>query len=1022
MKKIEIHKEIDAIVKELPQSILVESVQDLISRENGDIEYFFALADERWLTWLWENGFLDIMKTAAKESDIYGFQTPEISYFARVAEKVPGQAIEIIMSPDLATTSDKFRPELIDQILRVCMDFSADNLVKVVPKISDQKWVALMTPYFHWTLLYQKMLETLVKSEKIKEFFVLAEAILSTKNKGEIGKTYTSSENPFYLKDITETKIFDLLLSIDKKYSEQVFDLATNVLGGLVLLGDTPDKKSDFRIEDTFHLFDVDFFELESKKRRRVSPRDDVRELCAVIVEISRRLIEDDGLVSKEGKIDTYKKYVGNFDDENPRLPDSRTMWRLRLYILSLQPDIFSNELRRMLWRPFDIMESSAEKTFSETIMGAEYQKALKKSFSVLSDEDKKEYVNKVITLFSTDEDEKTKKWKKIYGSRLLSVIGNAQEIRGQIKTIEDLGFKVDEKYEPKSSISTPFVRSVKSKGIVEFEEFNKYSAVEISEKLKTIWTPEKLNKYNEENESVDEFSRENVNADGMGNLLIKDVNERLEDYVHNSSLFFDVEKLDPHYTYSFVRGVQEAVKNGKNIDDWSGFIKILLAIIEIDEGLYQKKTERGSYDVWLFGWENVFGAMTDVMQELLSEKEGQCAINVALHRNDLLTLLSFLLRYPDPVPVDEELESAKMKTGSYKEEKVTDPYNMAINSVRGRAFQAFLFFVYQDGKELKDEKIKIKADVKELYESIIDSEDTRSLMFMFGHHFPAFYFRDKQWMIESIFDKLFYKKDKEFLRLAALEGYLTQVLYKEIFIEEKIQGLYQHGIELTNIEYPQQENFRNVHDALADHLALAFSHFEPFNTENRLFLFFWDKATVASKKEFISFIGRSALSRETNQVDEGIDLSKIKNLWDWVLENEKNSKVFMGFGYWIKPDAEILDDKFVIARLVQTLEKSNGEIEWDYAFKSRLPFFAKVDQEKTFIILQKYLLSEDQKDINKYRKKDLYSVDREIKKSLEILYENGDEELQGKTYDLIDKLITYGGQKFWTLKEVLKI
>ena len=51
-----------------------------------------------------------------------------------------------------------------------------------------------------------------------------------------------------------------------------------------------------------------------------------------------------------------------------------------------------------------------------------------------------------------------------------------------------------------------------------------------------------------------------------------------------------------------------------------------------------------------------------------------------------------------------------------------------AINSVRGRAFEAYIRFVLLHGEE-------IGSDVKELYEGVLQRENTRALMFMFGRY-----------------------------------------------------------------------------------------------------------------------------------------------------------------------------------------------------------------------------------------------------------------------------------------------
>ena len=62
-----------------------------------------------------------------------------------------------------------------------------------------------------------------------------------------------------------------------------------------------------------------------------------------------------------------YKKYFEH-------LPDSRSIWRFRLYVLSLCPEVFSSVLKDELSRVF------TTKHYYDLISGAEYYKYTAKS------------------------------------------------------------------------------------------------------------------------------------------------------------------------------------------------------------------------------------------------------------------------------------------------------------------------------------------------------------------------------------------------------------------------------------------------------------------------------------------------------------------------------------------------------------------------------------------------------------------------------------------------------------------
>ena len=157
MNQLELHKKIDEILIKNPEEEKVEKqeISELMPKDNFDAKnYFFANVDERWIKWLWNEDFLDIIKTQSEDATKYCV-TPEINYIAKVAKDNPGFVVsKIILDEDIATSKDKFRPELVNQILRICSELPAELLVKVVPKIKEQNWVKLMSPLGQWGFEY----------------------------------------------------------------------------------------------------------------------------------------------------------------------------------------------------------------------------------------------------------------------------------------------------------------------------------------------------------------------------------------------------------------------------------------------------------------------------------------------------------------------------------------------------------------------------------------------------------------------------------------------------------------------------------------------------------------------------------------------------------------------------------------------------------------------------------------------------------------------------------------------------
>ncbi len=209
----------------------------------------------------------------------------------------------------------------------------------------------------------------------------------------------------------------------------------------------------------------------------------------------------------------------------------------------------------------------------------------------------------------------------------------------------------------------------------------------------------------------------------------------------------------------------------------------------------------------------------------------------------------------------------------------------------------------------------------------------------------------------------------------------------------------------------------------MAIHIALAFAHLGLEITDD-LFQQFWAKPNVTRHEEFISFIGRSCISRDQAGdewfKENNVSKEKLIKFWDWVLNNNAiEPKALAGFGFWINPNKEILDDKVLVEKITETIKKSDGAIDWDYGITERLPAFAKKDGAKTLELISNFLL-DSKNNLNRNRRAPMFSLDNEIKQSLEIIYQNGDTALKQKVVDLISLLIEKGSSIFWGLKDVV--
>ena len=974
-------------------------------------QYFFSVAEEKWLDWLWENGFLDLLKKAPEISDNYGYRTPEISYLVKVTPKAPEKVTEIILNDDLATTADKFRPELIDQILRICEALPQPQLAQVVPKIHGQKWTKLMEKYNRWGFEYEKIFNVLVTAKDYKTFLMLADSVLAIRSKEETGNNRDfryGSTNPFYFNELSYTKVFEFLAGVPDEMLEQTLALVSQIIRKIVILGGDAEYGEVFPVHDNFYLFDVDFFSLELDSKKPLSYRDDVRELMAVIKTIVDRLIG--GNCSDPASARSYyEKYVQS-------LPESRAMWRFRLYALSLCPEVFESELRSAYFRLFEVEK------YHDIMSDTEYEKALEKGFHTLSAEDKESYVDKVIEYFTRKEKENPdQNWHLGHGSEIFSVI-QTHLTEAQRELVTTSGFTFIKDYQPKPSISEVTGGSVHTRGPISQDEYEALTLDDIAQKLRSEWSPKQLR----ETFKNDDFLNPR-NAEGAGDLIRNGATKRLQDHVNNAHLFFERDVLDGHYTYSYFRGIEEAIKNNRSLAqsiDWTLLINACLAIAKsgTDDSFKIGRRERESGDSWFAGWDSVHSAIGDVIQQLLKEENNSLPIDFATHRNSLLEIISYLLTYQDPIPADEELETATSKTSSGGEpQQVTDPFTMAINSARGRAFQAFVYFIYPDGKQFdKDADVRIADDVKLIYEHVLDAENTRALMFMFGHYLPQFYFRDTTW-VQSQLPKIFPDaEDKYHLYLAAWEGFLANNLYREMFVDPSFEKLYLRSVGDTQAEKTRRY-FREPDEGLATHVALAFVHYEDARFEHPLFKLFWEKGTLEQRKEFISFIGRSVVSGDNAQINEYVKKNPsvkelLKTFWDWVLETQTEPALFEEFGFWSNLKKELFDPAWLAERIRKTLEKTNGVFDWDYGL-SQIGVELSLGAPEDMLKITKLFFVDG--GIKAGHQRRPYYVDREWFDVFKNLLQN--QATKTGTIDLIDELVREGGSPFWGLKKLVE-
>lgn len=997
--QLTIHRKIDLFCIRLQEGQGDKRYLAFLLASNADARrYFYAVAPVECVDWLRNNGFLDIVKQKAEDPTKIVYSMPELDYLTRVAEKTPIPVVDFILS--VPVTTDTFNPETVDRFVWMIGKLPADQLARVVPKIRDEKWVRLLGSFNRWGFEYKNMFDTLATAKDYKSIIVLGAAVLTVRSKDDVERTsFGSVRNPFGFADLHYSEVFERLSEVDDSHAQVAMEIVLKALGEVVLL--SGEKEDDvFPIGDLFSLFDVDFFTLELGHERHLSSRDDVRDLAALAKILTAKVIGGSCGDGKETRR-LYEKYIAS-------LPDARTMWRFRLYVWCLCPNVFTKELKEAFFRGIE-----SEQNLWPVTGGAEYEEALKLTFDVLSEVEQREFIDHAFKLFES-------LGKTPYGFGILSSVYDSLSEDDKKRAETLFTFPLKANYSPQTSIGSSFAGTVVPQAPPGSEDKWKRSVPEIVKLLKTEWTPEAIQKANKK----EDFLRP-INAEGVAGKLISDIKERLPEYVSNANLFFDRDALDAHYTYSFLRAIQEAVRGDYKLAatlDWTSLIALSKTITESGTAKeFEHKREKEQFDAWLAGWGGVLSNLSDVIKELLHDENSKPLLAFEAHRDELLGVMRFLLSYPDPQPADEKIETAKMKSKAPGEDEyqVSDPLTTAINTTRGRAFETFVYFVQQDGKKFpKDSAVKLAEDTQKVYEDALDHENTRALMFMYGNYIAFFHSRNPVWMEKVIWPKLFSKDpDKKDLYLAAWEGYLSASLYDELF--KKLHDEYIRAIALDPSTYTKRRYRSNLDEALATHISLAYVHFKDFGFDSDLYQAFWSTSNSKRWGEFISFIGRSVISRDRPKdwliEHPEVDQKKLEAFWDWALEHCDDKAALQEFGFWMQTKDGIFDSVWLADHIDRTLEKTNGNLNWEIGFVDSLPDLAKVAPDKTLSALRRHLI-----DGNVLKEARGYiRVDKTLTDVLETLYANVS--TKDGTYKLINELLPIGHGQFWGLKDILK-
>jgi hypothetical protein len=992
----------------------IDQIKIYISNELTK-QYFYLKADHEHLYFLEKNQFLDLkidsLEIGLNGEIVLDSVISELKYLKKVLDKDPQKVTEIILKiiPPVA----RFDPRILYHLFEVVEELPRESISLIINKIHKEEWVSNLEDLNHFVFAHDDIFKRLSDIADIRSLLNLSYSILSVrKNKHvNIYNVHYIFEPPFHFKDIHYSGVFNFLNDVIEKESnvllQDVLKNLLSILNEMFLLRDiSVDRISD---KQTIFPYPVDFYDLNIENEEEDIYDTHVTKFLCIVKKIIKKIVID----SKD------KKNAKKIFDEiiYKLLPESDLKVSISLYVYSNSYSIFKKPLREYIFKIFNESLSDTERS---DMHYSEYYQIVAKTFNSLNSKDKERYISCVLDLKGSYSDDKFSEINRKIGKKVLSIITKFLNEDQLSKLVERFGV-ADSLVESHIHIEEGWGSSknkTSSKSPFEDLDINLIPDLLISD-----LAPETLAKLNIDRSYFDQF-----NAEHVGKLLESDIKKRPNQYLQKAILFFDRNKIAPHYTYSFLNGLLECFKECTDKIIVSDLRSLFTLFHEIEKSYENFAFEINpnfdrQYYGWNSGWDDVHSVIADIMKEILNEKF------YPVYRNEIFQTLDYLFAYTRNYISPKNISEAKIlvKSPEQKEALISDRYTSAINSARGKTFLAFESFLVTESRSFyEDLNSFIADDSKILFDRILEEEKSEEIYFLIGFYFNDFYFLDRDWFEERL-NIIFPKNpDSKNLFLSSLEGFLTKkIIHKEIFNNDAFDEIYTKAIKNKH-EDKNRRYFNDPKHGIGTHLGAAYLYFDSFSTSSKFFKTLFYQSHIQSKRHFIRTIGRMIQSNDPKKIEfykKSKNLSeKLLILWDYFLERSKRKvdvdiSCLEEFAHWMTFENDIFTPECLAERIYNTLELTKGNLSLKDNLSDVICVISKCKPELSLEIISLSFLGENVTERSIYR---LLRSERNWFDSLKFIYDNN-HKLRKDVESFINKYISKYNNDFLGFLNVIK-
>lgn len=403
---------------------------------------------------------------------------------------------------------------------------------------------------------------------------------------------------------------------------------------------------------------------------------------------------------------------------------------------------------------------------------------------------------------------------------------------------------------------------------------------------------------------------------EGAARLLRQLVAEDPERFAAGAPAFAE---LDPTYAHALVSGLREAKTNGRSFE-WGPVLEFALAVLDKPRLLEGRDPTGfdGNDPGWSWTWQELAHLIGVGFQ-------GEGALPLE-ERERIWQVLARLAEDEHPTPDDEDNEDGRRN----------GPPLLAINSVRGAAFEAVVSYVWWLRGDAPADERHMPDEARELLDRRLDPEvePTAAIRSLYGKWFPYLATADPTWGADNV--TRIFVTDPERLWRAAFESYLYfNGVWENVFrllIEQ-----YRRAIELLTAEVEEQVILGDVGTALVNHLMTALRYgMVSFGDESGLLELFYERASLERRAEAIEAIGHGLEAEEVS--DEMA--ARVRDLWGRRLaavqasDEDGAGEELRGFAWWFASGK--LDAAWSLEQLVAIVE-AGGRIHPDHLVAERL-------------------------------------------------------------------------------------